>query len=427
VLHWEVDTEGTSQSNAVQKPVESRRYYGADERLVYFNQMRGFILTSGQGSGTFDEYRYDALGRRVLTRTRRPGTCAAPCDAFIERTVYDGDQVLAEVRSSGAAGTLAQFMEAEGGVSENGTSTGYTNPGYPYLYGIVLYAHGPGIDQPAHVAKQQSGSWATFTPHSAWRGEYAYGTTASGTVCTTASPTQCPTSWPGFRVNAYGREAGVTPAGYATWHGSLVRGRRDASGLTYLRNRYYDAATGRFTQEDPIGLAGGLNLYGYAGGDPINFSDPFGLCPEPGSEEYTGEVCFDGAAALGTVLFGSVGAARAAGGRLAGAFHHAQALRRVARESAFADGAPTAENGALQNTVDQLFRGADNVPGGTAGAVRMEAITGKAVGGKFHTQKAAQRIVNLQRILKREKLSEGDRATAQRLLDDLQGAMNTKP
>ncbi|MGH7663429.1 MAG: RHS repeat-associated core domain-containing protein [Gemmatimonadaceae bacterium] len=37
--------------------------------------------------------------------------------------------------------------------------------------------------------------------------------------------------------------------------------------------------TGRFTQEDPIGLAGGLNLYGYAGGDPVNFSDPFRLCP----------------------------------------------------------------------------------------------------------------------------------------------------
>lgn len=36
---------------------------------------------------------------------------------------------------------------------------------------------------------------------------------------------------------------------------------------------------GRFTQEDPIGLAGGLNLYGFAGGDPVNHSDPFGLCP----------------------------------------------------------------------------------------------------------------------------------------------------
>ncbi len=56
-----------------------------------------------------------------------------------------------------------------------------------------------------------------------------------------------------------------------------MRGRADASGLTFLRNRYYDPNTGRFTQMDPIGLAGGLNLYGFAGGDPINFSDPFGL------------------------------------------------------------------------------------------------------------------------------------------------------
>jgi len=42
----------------------------------------------------------------------------------------------------------------------------------------------------------------------------------------------------------------------------------------------YDPAARQFTQPDPIGLAGGLNLYGYAGGDPINRSDPFGLSPE---------------------------------------------------------------------------------------------------------------------------------------------------
>jgi uncharacterized protein RhaS with RHS repeats len=48
--------------------------------------------------------------------------------------------------------------------------------------------------------------------------------------------------------------------------------------LQYKRNRYYDPRSGQFTQEDPIGLAGGLNLYGYAGGDPVNYSDPFGLC-----------------------------------------------------------------------------------------------------------------------------------------------------
>jgi uncharacterized protein RhaS with RHS repeats len=41
----------------------------------------------------------------------------------------------------------------------------------------------------------------------------------------------------------------------------------------------YDPATGRFTQEDPIGLAGGLNLYGFANSNPLSYSDPFGLCP----------------------------------------------------------------------------------------------------------------------------------------------------
>jgi hypothetical protein len=36
-----------------------------------------------------------------------------------------------------------------------------------------------------------------------------------------------------------------------------------------------------------MGLAGGLNLYGFAGGDPVNSSDPFGLCQKnkDGSED----------------------------------------------------------------------------------------------------------------------------------------------
>lgn len=62
--------------------------------------------------------------------------------------------------------------------------------------------------------------------------------------------------------------------------GSLIEGGKDVSGQMYKRNRYYDPSTGKFTQEDPIGLAGGLNAYGFAGGDPVNFSDPYGLCPE---------------------------------------------------------------------------------------------------------------------------------------------------
>jgi len=65
------------------------------------------------------------------------------------------------------------------------------------------------------------------------------------------------------------------------WHGSVLESKRDKSGLDFKRNRYYDPQTGRFTQEDPLGLAGGLNLYGFAAGDPVNYSDPFGLCVPP--------------------------------------------------------------------------------------------------------------------------------------------------
>lgn len=93
--------------------------------------------------------------------------------------------------------------------------------------------------------------------------------------------------------------------------GEYIRGTADASGIEYLRNRYYDSRTGRFTQEDPIGLAGGLNLYGFAGGDPVNFSDPFGLYPDcttlpcplivGGAAALGGPLTIFGAAVLGVV------------------------------------------------------------------------------------------------------------------------------
>ena len=40
----------------------------------------------------------------------------------------------------------------------------------------------------------------------------------------------------------------------------------------------YDSPPGQSTQQDPIGIAGGANVYGFASGDPVNLSDPFGLC-----------------------------------------------------------------------------------------------------------------------------------------------------
>lgn len=48
-------------------------------------------------------------------------------------------------------------------------------------------------------------------------------------------------------------------------------------GLDYMRNRWYEEATGRFLSEDPIGLEGGINPYVFAGNDPVNRRDATGL------------------------------------------------------------------------------------------------------------------------------------------------------
>lgn len=49
------------------------------------------------------------------------------------------------------------------------------------------------------------------------------------------------------------------------------------TGLNYNYFRYYDRAQGRYTQSDPIGLAGGINTFSYADNDSVSAMDPLGL------------------------------------------------------------------------------------------------------------------------------------------------------
>jgi len=79
----------------------------------------------------------------------------------------------------------------------------------------------------------------------------------------------------------------------------------ELAGLSFFRNRWYDQRTGRWTQEDPIGLAGGVNLYQYVGNNPASYTDPFGLmpCDPPGSCQAIGAtIGFGVGAVAGTVL-----------------------------------------------------------------------------------------------------------------------------
>jgi RHS repeat-associated protein len=60
-----------------------------------------------------------------------------------------------------------------------------------------------------------------------------------------------------------------TPFGYA---GAYT----DPDGLLYLVNRYYNPATGQFLSVDPDVATSG-QPYGYAGGNPVDNTDPTGL------------------------------------------------------------------------------------------------------------------------------------------------------
>lgn len=51
------------------------------------------------------------------------------------------------------------------------------------------------------------------------------------------------------------------------------------TGLQYNTFRYYDPEIGRFNSQDPIGILGGCNFYGYAS-NPVSWVDPWGLCAD---------------------------------------------------------------------------------------------------------------------------------------------------
>jgi RHS repeat-associated protein len=51
----------------------------------------------------------------------------------------------------------------------------------------------------------------------------------------------------------------------------------EETGLHYNYHRYYDPRTGRYLRPDPLGQAGGINLFLYAEENPVNHIDSLGL------------------------------------------------------------------------------------------------------------------------------------------------------
>ena len=123
------------------------------------------------------------------------------------------------------------------------------------------YVFGPGIDEPL-VWYEGSGTADRRFLHADERGSIVAVSDASGAM---------------LAINKYDEfgTPGSSNSGRFQYTGQMWIGEVDAY---YYKARFYSPfAGGRFLQTDPIGYAGGLNLYIYTANDPVSRVDPLGL------------------------------------------------------------------------------------------------------------------------------------------------------
>jgi RHS repeat-associated protein len=187
-----------------------------DGTYTYVWNARDQLTQVKQGATVVSSYSYDAVGRRTSK------TLGAATTSYL----YDGVNAIKETTGSSTADLLSLGVDQVFSRSETGGTQSLLTDGL----GSTL-ALGDG----------------------------------AGTLGTT------------YTYGAYGQ---TQSAGAASTNSTQYTGReQDAAGLYYYRARYYSTDLNRFISQDPIGLSGGLNWYGYVGGNPVNFSDPSGNCP----------------------------------------------------------------------------------------------------------------------------------------------------
>ncbi len=89
---------------------------------------------------------------------------------------------------------------------------------------------------------------------------------------------------------------------------------------------------------------------------------------------------------------------------------------------------PVSSEKGLQKIVNTLYQDTDTIPGGTAGAVGQEVATRQQVGGRWHSQKAQDKINELSDFLKdHQGMSSYDQNLLKALIQDLSNALAGKP
>jgi RHS repeat-associated protein len=130
--------------------------------------------------------------------------------------------------------------------------------GNQYVYGA-----GP-------VSQKQSGNWYYYL--------------ADGLGSTMAFVDSSGNSQKSYEYDVYGAPTGGS--GSLANEFDFAGQQTDATGLQYLRARYYDPATGGFLSREPLDRLPGWmgQAYAYGAMNPANFTDPTGLIPVEGCE-----------------------------------------------------------------------------------------------------------------------------------------------
>jgi RHS repeat-associated protein len=258
----------------------------------YAYDLNGQLMQVSQGATTSESYTYDAVGNRLSSAASASYAYDASNELTSTSTAsYSYDHNGNMVSKTDSSGTTVYNWDFENRLSSivlpaGGTITFNYDP-----FGRRIQKSGPGgsiiyLYNEAGMVEEldQTGNplarYVRGTDDDELLAETRLGTTVYYEQDGLGSVTSLSTS-EGMLANTYvydsfGRlnataGSAINPFQYT------ARDFDSETGLQYYRARYYDPTIGRFINEDPIGIEGGINAYAYVHNRPTDLNDPFGL------------------------------------------------------------------------------------------------------------------------------------------------------